>query len=472
MFEPLSSEIQGGVNSFEKKVLAFWDEQDLLAVTLKAHADSDAFVFYEGPPTANGRPGIHHVLARTLKDVICRFQTMQGHKVLRKAGWDTHGLPVELEVEKQLGISGKPEIEKHGIGPFNKACRDSVFTYKKEWEELSRRIGYLLDYENPYVTFDSNYVESAWFLLGRFAANDLLYPGYKVLPWCGRCGTGLSSHEVGQGYKDIDDPSVWVSFPLIDAPGKLAGAALVGWTTTPWTLPSNTGVCVHPEFEYAVIKTADGKFVLLESQASALFEEGEWEVVDTVRGIDLAGLSYQPLFEFDGGTEVNAGDRRHLVCVDSFVCDDDGTGVVHLAPYGADDFRIAKRDGIQAVLAVGEEARFLCQVGDVTVGTFFRDANRTLCDDLKARKRLLKKSQCHHTYPHCWRCDTPLIYLPSPAWFIRTTAYKDQMIEENRKIQWAPAEIGAGRFGEWLENNVDWALSRDRYWGTPLPVWV
>lgn len=472
MFEPLSSEIQSGVDSFEKKVLAFWDEQDLLAVILRAHADSDAFVFYEGPPTANGRPGIHHVLARTLKDVICRFQTMQGRKVLRKAGWDTHGLPVELEVEKQLGISGKPEIEKYGIGPFNKACRDSVFTYKKEWEELSRRIGYLLDYEDPYVTFDSNYVESAWFLLGRFAANDLLYPGYKVLPWCGRCGTGLSSHEVGQGYKDIDDPSVWVSFPLIDAPGKLAGAALVGWTTTPWTLPSNMGVCVHPEFEYAVIKTAEGKFVLLESQASALFEEGEWEVVDTVRGIDLAGLSYQPLFEFDGGTEVNAGDRRHLVCVDSFVCDDDGTGVVHLAPYGADDFRIAKRDGIQAVLAVGEEARFLCQVGDVTVGTFFRDANHTLCDDLKARKRLLKKSQCNHTYPHCWRCDTPLIYLPSPAWFIRTTAYKEQMIEENRKIQWAPAEIGAGRFGEWLENNVDWALSRDRYWGTPLPVWV
>jgi len=472
MFEPLSSAVQTGVDAFEKSILAQWNEQDLLDATLKARAKADAFVFYEGPPTANGRPGIHHVLARTLKDSVCRFQTMRGRKVLRKAGWDTHGLPVELEVEKQLGISGKPDIEKHGIGPFNQACKDSVFTYKEEWQELSQRIGYLLDYEQPYVTYDSNYVESVWFLLSRFAANDLLYRGHKVLPWCGRCGTGLSSHEVGQGYKDIDDPSVWVNFPLIDAPGELQGAAMIAWTTTPWTLPSNMGVCVNPELEYAIITHSGDKFVMLEVQAAALFAEDEWDVIGKVTGQDLAGLAYQPLFEFTGGKVVNEGDRRHVVCVDSYVSNTDGTGVVHLAPYGADDFRIAQRDEISAILAVGGEARFLCDVAEVTAGTFFREANKPLCDDLKQRGRLLKKSQCNHSYPHCWRCDTPLIYLPSPAWFIRTTNYKQQMIAENHKINWSPSEIGSGRFGEWLENNIDWALSRDRYWGTPLPVWV
>ncbi len=472
MLDPLSRKFQDDPNAFEQGVLEVWRLGDLLKATLEARSDAEPFVFYEGPPTANGRPGIHHVLGRTLKDTICRFQTMRGKRVLRKAGWDTHGLPVELEVEKQLGISGKPDIEKHGIGPFNEACRNSVFTYKQDWEKISQRIGYLLDYENPYVTFHSNYVETVWFLLSRFAENKLLYRGHKVLPWCGRCGTGLSSHEVGLGYKDLNDPSVWLSFPLLDGKGELEGASLVAWTTTPWTLPSNMGACVNPEFEYSIIAKDEQKFVLLESKANSALGEDGWKVLSTIKGSELVGLFYAPLFEFEGGEVVHEGSRRHMVVADSYVTDEDGTGIVHLAPYGADDFRIARREDIKAVLAVGEEARFLCQVANVEEGTFFADANSDLSRDLKERGRLLKKSQCTHSYPHCWRCDTPLIYFPAPAWFLKTSSYKEEMLEENKRIRWAPSEIGEGRFGEWLENNIDWALSRDRYWGTPLPVWV
>ena len=472
MFEPVSRAYLDGPDAFEREILGHWETEDHLACTLDARRDAEPFVFYEGPPTANGKPGIHHVFARTLKDAVCRFWTMRGRKVLRKAGWDTHGLPVELEVEKQLGISGKPDIEKHGIGDFNTACRNSVFTYKGLWEELSQRSGYLLDYDDPYITYDKNYIESVWFLLSRFAKNDLLYRGSKVLPWCGRCGTGLSSHEVGQGYQDIDDPSVWISFPLIDAPGDAAGAALVGWTTTPWTLPSNMATCVHPDFEYAVVEAEGQKFVLLEKKAAEVFGEDGYTVVGSVRGSELAGLSYQPLFPEVEGRVVLEGERRHVVLVDDFVSDEDGTGIVHLAPYGADDFRLAQRDGVQGTLAVGEEAKTIVPLCDVEVGTFFRDANKPLGDALKERGRLVKRQQYRHSYPHCWRCDTPLIYFPSPAWFLRTTSYKDRMVERNGHIRWAPHEIGTGRFGEWLENNIDWALSRDRYWGTPLPVWI
>jgi isoleucyl-tRNA synthetase len=472
MFSPKSRQYMQQPDAFELEVVEQWESQDLPAQIIEARADAEPFVFFEGPPTANGRPGIHHVLARTLKDSMCRFQTMQGKRVMRKAGWDTHGLPVELEVEKQLGISGKPDIEKHGLGPFNKLCRESVFTYKKEWEELSQRIGYELDYDNPYVTFDNDYVESVWFLLSRFAANDLLYLGSKVLPWCGRCGTGLSSHEVGQGYKDIDDPSVFISFPLIDAPGELENAELTAWTTTPWTLPSNMAVCVHPDFEYSIIKSDERRFVMLEGKADAVFGEDNWTAVGSVKGEALKGLSYEPLFTYEGGIVINEGEKRHIVVADTFVSDDDGTGMVHMAPYGADDFRIAQSNDILAVLAVGEDARFVTDVATVSAGTFFRDANKDLSRDLKERERMLKVTQCNHSYPHCWRCDTPLIYFPAPAWFLRTTAYKDKMIEQNKQIKWAPPEIGAGRFGEWLENNIDWALSRDRFWGTPLPVWI
>ncbi len=480
MFQPLSREFLDQPDAFERRMLDDWERQDLLHRTLQAREGAAPFVFYEGPPTANGKPGIHHLLARTLKDAVCRFHTMRGERVLRKAGWDTHGLPVELQVEKELGISGKPEIEELGIGRFNQACRDSVFTYKEEWERLSARTGYLLDYDDPYVTFHAGYVESVWFLLSRFAKNGLLYRGHKVLPWCGRCGTGLSSHEVGQGYRDLDDPSVWVSFPLKGVtddtdPARAAlleGAALVAWTTTPWTLPSNMGACVNPGFEYAVIANERGRWVLLAEKVAEVFGEDAHEVLGTVRGADLVGLAYEPLFHFEGGRVVHEGSRVHVVLADDYVSAEEGTGVVHLAPYGADDYRLAVSEGIQATLAVGEEARFLCEVAGVAAGTFFRDANKALGDDLRDRGRLVKRTQYRHSYPHCWRCETPLIYFPAPAWFLRTTEYKDRMVAENRRIRWAPTEIGEGRFGEWLENNIDWALSRDRYWGTPLPVWM
>ena len=471
MFEPLSRAYLADPDTFEKEVLSQWEDEGLFRRIAEERADAPPFVFYEGPPTANGRPGIHHVLSRTLKDSVCRFQTMRGHRVERKAGWDTHGLPVELEVEKQLGISGKPEIESYGLAEFNRCCRDSVFTYKEEWEGLSKRIGYKLDYDNPYVTFHKDYVESVWFLLSRFAANDLLYRGSKVLPWCGRCGTGLSSHEVGQGYQDIDDPSIWISFPLLEGKGELEGVRLVAWTTTPWTLPSNMGVCVHPTFEYAIVEHEGERYLLLESKADGVFGEGEWTRVGSVTGQELGGLRYEPLFDWQGGKVVHEGERCHVVVVDDFVSDEDGTGLVHMAPYGADDFRIAQRDGLTATLAVGEEAKLLVEIAGVPAGTFFRDANKTLSRDLKERGRMLKIEQYRHSYPHCWRCETPLMYFPSPAWFLRTTSYKEEMVQGNRGIRWAPAEIGEGRFGEWLDNNIDWALSRDRFWGTPLPVW-
>ncbi|RMH03286.1 MAG: isoleucine--tRNA ligase [Planctomycetota bacterium] len=478
MFEPLSREFLDRPDEAERRVLEGWRNRDLLHATTAGREGAPAFVFYEGPPTANGKPGIHHLLARTLKDAVCRFHAMRGERVLRKAGWDTHGLPVELQVEKELGISGKPEIEALGIERFNRACRESVFTYKEEWERLSTRIGYLLDYDDPYVTFHPDYIESVWFLLSRFARNGLLYRGHKVLPWCGRCGTGLSSHEVGQGYRELDDPSVWVSFPLREGPdgarpeGLLAGAALVAWTTTPWTLPSNMGACVHPDLEYAVVEAAGGRWVLLAERADEVFGVDGWRVLGRVLGRELVGLGYEPLFHFEGGRVVHEGDRVHVVLADDYVTAEEGTGVVHLAPYGADDFRLALQEGIQATLAVGEDARLLCEVAGVPAGTFFRDANKPLADDLKRRGRLLLRRQYRHSYPHCWRCETPLIYFPAPAWFLRTTAYKERMVAENRRIRWAPPEIGSGRFGEWLENNIDWALSRDRYWGTPLPVWM
>lgn len=472
MFAPLGREFLEQPDAFERRILELWRQEDLLARTLEARRNAPPFVFYEGPPTANGKPGIHHVLARTMKDSVCRYHTMRGEKVLRKAGWDTHGLPVELEVEKQLGISGKPDIEKLGIAEFNRRCRASVWAYKQDWERLSERIGYLLDYKHPYVTYEKDYIESVWFLLSRFAANGLLYPGRKVLPWCGRCGTGLSSHEVSQGYKDIDDPSVWVSFPLQDAPGILAGAELVAWTTTPWTLPSNFAACVNPDFDYAVARVGQRKFVLLAAKLAEVFGDEPVEVLGTVQGSQLAQLRYTPLFEWEGGRDLLAGDSVNRVVMDGFVSAEDGTGIVHMAPYGADDFRIGQRDHMKVRLCVGEDARTLAPIAGLPAGTFFREANKELARDLKQRGRLIKLAQYRHSYPHCWRCDTPLIYFPSPAWFLKTTAYAAQMVTENAKIIWSPAEMGSGRMGEWLANNVDWALSRDRYWGTPLPVWI
>jgi len=472
----------------EEAVLAAWRENDVFGRLQQAREGAPAFVFWEGPPTANGKPGIHHALARTIKDTVCRFHTMLGKRVVRKAGWDTHGLPVELEVEKALGISGKPEIEKLGIAKFNAQCRESVWTYRKEWEEISERIGYWLDYENPYVTYHEDYVESVWSLLKRFHDAGLVYLGNRILPFCGRCGTGLSSHELGQPgvYRDILDPSVVLRFrrPMSEGPEGDEPESLLAWTTTPWTLPSNFGLAVHPEHTYIKARVARGDETelvwLAEARAKTVLGE-EHEVLDRQPGSALVGWTYQPLFLHPrvGAAMAVGGDpeqvqRWYRVHAADFVTTDDGTGIVHQAPYGADDWALAKREGIDTThfLGVGTDGRFQLDIGAAQRGVFFRDANDALTQDLKQRGLLFKKAKEKHSYPHCWRCDTPLFYFPAPAWYIRTTEYKDRMIELNKRIRWVPPEVGQKRFGEWLENNIDWNISRDRYWGTPLPFWV
>lgn len=489
-FAPLPEYATKDPDRLERDVLARWRAQDVFARVQAARADAPAFVFWEGPPTANGRPGIHHVLARSIKDAACRYRTMRGQRVERKAGWDTQGLPVELEVEKSLGISGKPQIEDYGVAEFNARCRESVWTYKKEWEELSERIGYWLDYERPYVTYEKDYIESVWFLLAKLHQKGLVYRGKRVLPYCTRCGTSLSAHELGQPgvYREVVDPSVTVRFPTGARPDG-EPVALLAWTTTPWTLPSNFALCVHPDREYVLARTplrvakgeepgANGweRLWIVAERAAAVLPEG-WQELERRPGRDLCGLRYEPPFagvagRLDPGAWTPKEDAIHQVFAADFVTVDDGTGIVHQAPYGGDDWQTGRDHGLPLPLAVGSAGEFVEAVGPVAAGTFFKDADDPLMDDLKARGLLFQKAREPHSYPHCWRCRTPLIYFPTPAWFIRTTAFKDAMIDKNRAVNWVPPEIGQGRFGDWLENNVDWNISRDRFWGTPLPYWV
>lgn len=470
----------------ERAVLEYWRKADVFGEQQRRRAGSpERFVFYEGPPTANGRPGIHHVFARAIKDAVCRHRWMRGDRVERKAGWDTHGLPVELEVEKKLGISGKRQIEELGVGKFIELCRESVFTYVKDWRELSERIGYWLDYDHPYVTFEPRYVESVWYLLSRFAANGLLEKRFKVIPYCPRCGTGLSSHEVGQGYRDVQDPSVTVRFRV---KGE-ACASLLVWTTTPWTLPSNVAVAVHPNLEYVKARSPKHPgeiFWVAKSRLEAVLPGAD--VLETRAGKDLAGIRYEaPFAVLDPETETSPLDvgivpqaqekgKRgaiHAVHVAEFVTAEEGTGLVHIAPfYGADDYDLCLRRGITLLRCVSSDGKLSDTIGGVSKGTFFKDADAGLLADLKARGLVFDRATIQHSYPFCWRCDTPLLYFAAPAWFLKTTAYRDTMVEQNGRTRWVPPEIGSGRFGEWLQGNVDWALSRDRYWGTPLPVWV
>ncbi|HEY2856193.1 MAG TPA: isoleucine--tRNA ligase [Gemmatimonadaceae bacterium] len=482
-FEPLPPDRKA--DALEQELLAQWEQEKLFEQQLAANAESPSFVFFEGPPTANGRPGIHHVFARTIKDLFCRYRAMKGFRVERKAGWDTHGLPVEIEVEKQLGISGKQQIEAIGVAEFNRLCRESVFRYRSDWERLSARIGFWLDYAHPYITFSNDYVESVWWALKTLYDRELLYRGHKILPYCPRCGTALSSHEVAQGYKEVEDPSVYIALEVHDgdapngkeaARGRRAQRRILVWTTTPWTLVSNVALAVNPDFEYVELVRREGEdhrtLILAADRMRAVLGddyENRWEIVRRLRGSEMVGWRYRRPFDWLEYPE----DREHEIVVgESFVSAEDGSGVVHMAPaFGADDYAAGQRHNLaflQPVDARGEFPRDLPVVG----GLFVKDADALLTEELKRRGVLWKAGRLMHSYPHCWRCDTPLLYYARTSWFVRTTGYRDSMLVRNAAVDWHPPEAGEGRFGEWLKNNIDWAISRDRYWGTPLPIWV
>jgi isoleucyl-tRNA synthetase len=464
-------ELPASLLDLEEATLALWREEDLFRKTLAASADGEPFVFFEGPPTANGRPGIHHVISRTIKDLVCRHQAMSGRAVTRIAGWDTHGLPVEIEAEKKLGISGKPEIEKLGIEEFNRVCRDSVFTYKEEWEQLSERIGYWLEYWRPYVTLDSTYIESVWWILKAFADKGLLYKGHKSVPYCPRCGTALSSHEVALGYRDVEDPSLVFVADVLDGAGQPdpQRRAFLAWTTTPWTVPSNTGLAVHPALDYVEVARDGRRYIVAAARAEALFGEGA-AVVGRHKGSDLVGWRYRRPLDL----VAEPRDRRNgwTVVAEEFVTATDGTGVVHMAPaFGADDYAAGQRHGLPLLNPVDDAGHFTADVALVG-GKFVKDADPVLVAELRGRNVLFDIGTVVHSYPHCWRCSSPLLYVARDSWFIATSTKRDALLANNALVRWHPPEVGEGRFGEWLRGNVDWALSRDRYWGTPLPVWV
>jgi isoleucyl-tRNA synthetase len=459
----------------EERVLARWRERDVFNRSLAARDGADVWSFYEGPPTANGRPGSHHVLSRVFKDVYPRYKTMAGYRVPRKAGWDCHGLPVELEVEKQLGISSKQEIEEYGIAEFNRRCRESVFEYVEEWNRLTERIGFWIDLDDPYVTLDDSYIESVWWSLRKLWDDDRLYEGHKVVPYCPRCGTALSSHEVALGYKDVEDPSIYIRFPLLGDGGADAGESLLVWTTTPWTLPGNVAVAVAPEVTYVRARVEGETLILAEPLVERVLGE-EVEIVGRFPGSDLVGRHFKgPVFTLNdrppGGFPIIAGD---------FVTTEDGTGLVHIAPaFGEDDYAVAAANGIfdptehgTLYNPVGLDGKFDARVTGFE-GRFVKDPEVTseLIADLDRRGLLFREQVYEHAYPHCWRCGTPLLYYAKSSWYIATSQMRDRLLANNEAIGWHPEHIKHGRFGKWLENNVDWALSRDRYWGTPLPIW-
>ena len=483
-----------GADAFELALLARWDEEKLFETSLEARKDAKPWVFFEGPPTANGRPGIHHVFARTVKDLFCRHRAMQGHHVPRKAGWDTHGLPVEIEVEKELQreaaqrqgvdvshiakLGGKQLIEQTGVAEFNRRCRESVWKYRGEWEQLSKRTAYWLDYNDPYVTYHNNYVESVWWALRTLHDKGMLFRGHKILPYCARCGTSLSSHEVAQGYEDVEDPSVYVALDLLDVHGQPTPGVrrrILVWTTTPWTLVSNTALAVHPELHYIELRkknVTDWTIIMAEARVPAVLGgdwADRWEVIGGQRGAELVGLRYtRPL---DWAAYPDEG-RHEVIVGEDFVSAEDGSGIVHMSPaFGADDYAAGLRHGLaflQPVNARGEFADDIPEVG----GMFVKQADARIIEVLKERDVLWKASTFVHSYPHCWRCGTPLLYYARGSWFVRTTAVKEDLLARNAKVNWNPGEVGTGRFGEWLTNNVDWAVSRERYWGSPLPVWI
>jgi len=455
-------------SKIESDIIAWWDEHHIFEKSISQREGRPTFSFYEGPPTANGRPGIHHVMARAIKDIFCRYKTMKGFRVERKAGWDTHGLPVEIEVEKELGLQGRQQIEEYGIERYNARCRQSVLEYTELWDELTRRMGYWVDLSNPYITFETSYIETVWWLLKQIYEKGLLYQGYKIQWYSPGSETVLSSHEVSLGYEEVQDPSIYVRFPIAGEDNTY----FLAWTTTPWTLISNAALAVGPDIDYVRIRREDPDrgqeyFILAESRLGVV--DGEYEIVERYRGRDLVGIRYEPVFDYFRDYEPDV-DRWYVVEAD-FVSTEDGTGVVHMAPaFGADDYVVGQRVGLPVLNPVRPDGTF-SDVAELVAGMWFKDADRPIVQDLRRRGLLYKHETYLHNYPHDWRKGTPLMSYPVESWFIQTTAVKDRLIELNNTINWQPKAIGEGRFGEWLRNNVDWALSRRRYWGTPLPIW-
>jgi isoleucyl-tRNA synthetase len=446
----------------EQHVLERWRERDVFHESIRRREGATPFIFYEGPPTGNGRPGSHHVLSRVFKDVFPRYKTMQGHFVPRKAGWDCHGLPVELEIEKELGFHNKHDIERFGIAEFNARCRESVLRYIDEWNELTERIGFWIDTDDAYFTLDPNYIESVWWSLKQVWEKGLLVEGNRVVPYCTRCGTALSSHELALGYRDVVDPSVFVKFPLLDEPD----VSLLAWTTMPWTLVPHAAIAVDPEVTYARARLGDDRLILAETLVERVLGE-DAEIEERMPGSALLGLRYKPPFPYI----TDYGERGHTVLAGDFVSTEDGTGVVHTgAAFGEDDFRLATENGLTIHNPVLPDGSFDERTGPFA-GMHVREADAPIVEALRESGRLFRAGEYEHSYPHCWRCDTPLIYYAKSNWYVRTTEVKDQLLAANETINWYPEHIKHGRFGKWLENNVDWALSRERYWGTPLPVW-
>ncbi|HAE43942.1 MAG TPA: isoleucine--tRNA ligase [Clostridiales bacterium] len=446
-------------NQYEKETRDHWNNIDILNQSVQTRADKESFIFYEGPPTANGNPGIHHVIARTLKDSVCRYKTMEGYQVKRKAGWDTHGLPVEIEVEKQLGLNNKQDIEAYGIDRFNQKCKESVFKYENNWREMTERMAYMIDLDNPYVTLENDYIESVWWILDKMNKEGFIYEGHKILPYCSRCGTGLASHEVAQGYEEIKTATVYVKFKRKDA-----DEYFLVWTTTPWTLASNVCLTVHPDETYIKAKTENSIYILEKNSATRVLKE-EYEIIEEVKGRDLEYMAYEQLIPF-----VKTDKKAFYVTCGDYVTTEDGTGIVHTAPaFGEDDYQTGLKYNLPVLQPVDETGKY---IDTIWKGKFVMDADPEIIDWLKQEGKLYKKETLAHNYPHCWRCRTPLLYYAKPSWYIAMTKLKDKLIDNNNSVEWYPPYVGEKRFGNWLENLNDWAISRSRYWGTPLPLWT
>ena len=454
-------ELSNGFVGMEKEIANLWTARNVIQKNFDMNQDGEYFTFYDGPPTANGKPHIGHILTRVMKDIIPRYKVMKGYKVIRKAGWDTHGLPVELEIEKKLGISGKEQIEEYGVEKFVKECKESVFTYVSMWEKMTKQIGYWVDMDHPYVTYHNPYIESVWWALKQMWDKGLLYEGHKVMPYCPRCGTALSSHEVAQGYKDVKDLTAIAKFKVAGEENKY----ILAWTTTPWTLPSNLALCINKAYDYIEAKVNDEILILAKELAPKVLGE-DYEIVKEFKGAELLGTKYEQLMPF-GKVEGKAFEVIH----GDYVTLSDGTGIVHIAPaYGEDDSLVAKANGITFINLVDKEGKF---VEEVTpwAGKFVKKCDDSICKWLEENNKLFKSERHLHSYPHCWRCDTPLLYYPKESWFVAMTTLRDKLLENNNKINWYPDNIRTGRFGKFLENVIDWGISRDRYWGTPLPIW-